>query len=324
MAKIETNSIELIAFAQGVALAERKAIDQVIGSIDESFIQIAELIYNSKGRVVISGIGKSAIIAQKIVATMNSTGTPATFLHAADAIHGDLGIVQPDDVVMCISNSGSSPEVVTLAAHIAQMGNTLIAMVGNNASELYRLSNYTIDSTVSGEACPHNLAPTSSTTAQLVLGDALAITLQKMRGFTANDFSRFHPGGALGKKLYTRVADLITPSRPMVAPDDHLDRIIIEISSGMLGATAVVDNQEVVGVITDGDLRRMLAKRKELLRVTAKDIMSGEPKTIQVDKLAVDAFTIMESCQITNLIVLEGTKYKGIIHLHDIHRGGIL
>ncbi len=315
---------DIIDFARGVVRNERQAIESIEGYIDAQFAHVVEFIYNNEGRLIVTGIGKSAIIAQKIVATLNSTGTPSVFLHAADAIHGDLGIVQPQDVVMCISKSGNSPEIEVLVPLIKRMGNTVVGMVGNLNSFLSNNADYILNTTVPHEACPNNLAPTSSTTAQLVIGDALAMTLLKLRGFTAEDFSKFHPGGALGKQLYTRVGDLISTSLPEVGVDDHLDKIIIEISSGRLGATAVTDNGVVVGVITDGDLRRMLETPRELTKVRAKDIMSQEPKTVQIDTLATKALDIMDSNKITNLIVLEGTTYKGIVHLHDIHRGGIV
>ncbi len=319
------NISTLLDFARSVAIAERSAIEQITHYIDDSFIEIASIIYNSSSRLIITGIGKSAIIAQKIVATLNSTGTPSVFLHAADAIHGDLGIVQSTDIVMCISKSGNSPEIQVLVPLIKRMGNVVIAMVGNIGSHLDRAADYTINTTVDCEACPNNLAPTSSTTAQLVMGDALAMTLLKMRGFTAEDFSKFHPGGALGKKLYTRVEDIITDSRPMVYQDDTLQRVIIEISSGRLGATAVVDSQDiVVGIITDGDLRRMLEKQRDFQNLTARDIMTCSPKSVQADTLAIEAYNTMESNKITNLVVLNDHRYVGILHLHDIHRGGVV
>ncbi|MEG0467368.1 MAG: KpsF/GutQ family sugar-phosphate isomerase [Mucinivorans sp.] len=321
---LEDNSI--IDFARSVVTQEQDAIGDMIALIDSDFTRIAKLIFESRGRLIVTGIGKSAIIAQKIVATFNSTGTPAVFLHAADAIHGDLGIVQPHDIVLCISKSGNSPEIKVLAPLIKRMGNTLIGMVGNMDSFLSSVSDYRLNTTVSHEACPNNLAPTTSTTAQLVMGDALGMTLLKMRGFTAEDFSRFHPGGALGKKLYTRVEDIITgENRPRVSPIDHLDKIIIEISSGRLGATAVIDeNEQIVGIITDGDLRRMLEGRKDILRVRAEDIMSRMPKTVEAEELAIDAYQQMENNKITGLIVTRNGDYCGIIHLHDILREGVV
>ena len=317
----------VLDFARNVVRQEHQAIGGLVALVDEDFVRVARLIFQSEGRLIVTGIGKSAIIAQKIVATLNSTGTPAVFLHAADAIHGDLGIVQPHDVVLCISKSGNSPEIKVLAPLIKGMGNTLLAMVGNRGSFLDTQADYTLDTTVECEACPNNLAPTTSTTAQLVMGDALAMTLLKMRGFTADDFGKFHPGGALGKKLYTRVEDIMSVEvQPSVHPTDHLDKIIIEISSGRLGAAAVLDDAgTVVGVITDGDLRRMLERRKDLVRVRAEDIMSRNPKTTSTDALAIDAYEVMERNKITNLVVLdEQGAYKGILHLHDILREGVV
>lgn len=315
----------IIDFARSVINTEQSAIGGLVEYVDAEFARIVGLIFSSQGRLIITGIGKSAIIAQKIVATLNSTGTPAIFLHAADAIHGDLGIIQPEDIVMCISKSGNSPEIKVLAQLIKNMGNTLIGMVGNRGSALDQAADYTINTTVECEACPNNLAPTTSTTAQLVMGDAMAMTLLKMKGFTAEDFGRFHPGGALGKKLYTHVGDIMNREvAPWVNIDDHLDKIIIEISSARLGATAVKDGDKVVGVITDGDLRRMLERRKDLVRVRAADIMGSNPKMIQVDDLAIDAHQLMEKNKITNLIVLDGQQYAGILHLHDIIREGVV
>lgn len=317
----------ILDFAKGVINIEATSISELTPFIDDSFVKITRLIYSCPGRLIITGIGKSAIIAQKIVATLNSTGTPAVFLHAADAIHGDLGIVQPHDIVMCISKSGNSPEIKVLAPLIKNMGNTLIGMVGNVTSALAQSSDFILNTTVEQEACPNNLAPTSSTTAQMVMGDALSMTLLKMRGFTAADFSRFHPGGALGKKLYTRVGDIIeknSVSAPAVDIDDHLDKIIIEISSRRLGATAVMDATKVVGIITDGDLRRMLERRRDLVKVHAKDIMSSNFKSIEAEELAIDAYNIMEANKITGLVVLSQGVYCGIIHLHDILREGVV
>lgn len=321
---LEDSSI--VPFALWVIRREQSAIGGLLELIDSHFERSAKLIFASNGRLIVTGIGKSAIIAQKIVATLNSTGTPSVFLHAADAIHGDLGIVQPEDIVLCISKSGNSPEIKVLAPLIKRMGNTLIGMVGNMNSFLSSVSDLCLNTTVEQEACPNNLAPTTSTTAQLVMGDALAMTLLKMRGFTAEDFSRYHPGGALGKKLYTRVGDIISAdNRPQVILNDHLDKIIIEISSGRLGATAVVDDKgTVVGIITDGDLRRMLERRKDIVRVKAEDIMSSNPKTIEADELAIDAYEIMERNKITGLIATRDGEYCGIIHLHDILHEGVV
>lgn len=315
----------ILDFARSIIQTECAAIEQLSHYINDDFAVITEKIFHSKGRLIITGIGKSAIIANKIVATLNSTGTPSIFLHAADAIHGDLGLVLQDDIVICISKSGNTPEIKVLIPFIKGMGNCVIGMVGNTDSFLASHSDYILNTTVKEEACPNNLAPTSSTTAQLVMGDALAMTLLKMRGFTTSDFAKFHPGGALGKKLYTRVCDIMTTEEaPVVAPEDHLDKVIIEISTKRLGATAVVDGDRIVGIITDGDLRRMLMKDRELMRITAADIMSVAPKCIDSEELAINAFHVMERNKITGLLVVQNGIYFGIIHLHDILREGVV
>ncbi len=319
--------IEIITFAKGIVTAEKEAVEIVEQYIDDQFVQVVEMIYNSTGRVVITGIGKSAIIAQKIVATLNSTGTPATFLHAADAIHGDMGVIQPLDTIICISKSGNSPEIKVLVPLIKKMGNTLVAMVGNVGSHLQQNADYTLNTTVLNEACPNNLAPTSSTTAQLVMGDALAMTLLKMKGFTAKDFSKSHPGGALGKKLYTTVNEIMQTQKPQVKTNTPISEVIVEISAGRLGAVAVVqddDDEKLVGIITDGDIRRMLQNNQNISGVKAVDIMTKNPKTINGKELAVKAYQIMEQNKIMNILVVDNEKYKGIIHLHDIHTGGIV
>lgn len=306
--------------------AEANAIGRLADFVDDHFVRAVSFIYAAKGRVIVTGIGKSAIIASKIVATLNSTGTPAIFMHAADAIHGDLGIIQPDDVVICISKSGNTPEIKVLVPLIKNLGNSIVAIVSNADSYLGQRADYLLRATVEREACPNNLAPTSSTTAQLVLGDALAICLLKLRGFSPQDFAKVHPGGALGKKLYTRVRDICSTARaPQVHTNDELRPIIVEISSKMLGATAVLDTDErLVGIITDGDLRRMLQQQQQLDRVTAADIMSKNPKTIEIDELAIHAFNMMEKHKITQLLVVEGDVYKGVVHLHDILREGVV
>lgn len=306
--------------------AEANAIGRLADFVDDHFVRAVSFIYAAKGRVIVTGIGKSAIIASKIVATLNSTGTPAIFMHAADAIHGDLGIIQPDDVVICISKSGNTPEIKVLVPLIKNLGNSIVAIVSNADSYLGQRADYLLRATVEREACPNNLAPTSSTTAQLVLGDALAICLLKLRGFSPQDFAKVHPGGALGKKLYTRVRDICSTARaPQVHTNDELRPIIVEISSKMLGATAVLDTDErLVGIITDGDLRRMLQQQQQLDRVTAADIMSKNPKTIEIDELAIHAFNMMEKHKITQLLVVEGDAYKGVVHLHDILREGVV
>jgi arabinose-5-phosphate isomerase len=305
---------------------EAAAINELQKMVNDDFEKAVKTIAACSGRVVVSGIGKSAIIAQKIVATLNSTGTAAIFLHAADAIHGDLGMVQQHDVVMIISKSGESPEIKVLVPLIRNFGNTLIAMVGNTASLLAKQSDIILNTTVDQEACPNNLAPTSSTTAQLVMGDAIAVALMEMKGFGSDDFAKFHPGGMLGKKLYLRVSDLyIHNEKPSVAANESLKNIIVEISRKRLGVTAVLnDEQQLVGVVTDGDLRRMLEKNEPLDKVIARDIMTSNPKTISPDALAVDALDLMRRNDITQLIVSLNEKYLGIIHLHDLVREGLI
>src|SRR5687767_9251099 len=306
---------------------ERDAIDGLIALLDDDFEKAVDVIATTRGRTVISGIGKSAIIAQKIVATLNSTGTPAIFLHAADAIHGDLGMIQQEDVVMIISKSGESPEIKLLLPLVRNFGNTLIAMVGNLESNLARQSDIILNTTVSQEACPNNLAPTSSTTAQLVMGDALAVVLMEVKGFDSDDFARFHPGGTLGKKLYLHVSDLyVNNEKPQVLPTASLKEVIMEISKKRLGTTAVIDeNKQLLGIITDGDLRRMLEKNIPLNSVIAKEIMTVQPKTISADALAVEALDRMRQFDITQLVVVTGeSQYLGIIHLHDLIREGLI
>jgi len=304
---------------------ESKAAEALKNSVNQDFIDAVKIIYNTQGRVIITGIGKSAHIASKIVATLNSTGTPAIFMHAADAIHGDLGIVREDDVVIAISKSGETPEIKVLVPLIKSRGNHLIAIVGNINSYLAVQSDKVLNVTVEKEACPNNLVPTSSTTAQLVMGDALAVSLLELRGFTAGDFAKIHPGGTLGKRLYLRVADLFIRNQiPKVNINETMENIIVEISSKRLGATAVLQNQKLVGVITDGDLRRMLEKHSNLQTLKAADIMTTHPKTIQKNRLAVDALGIMKDNNITQLPVLDGEKYIGVVHLHDILKEGIL
>jgi arabinose-5-phosphate isomerase len=305
---------------------EAAAIQELQKMVNEDFVKAVQTIAATTGRLVISGIGKSAIIAQKIVATLNSTGTPSIFLHAADAIHGDIGMIQQQDVVMIISKSGESPEIKVLVPIIKNFGNTLIAMVGNSASLLARQADIILDTTVDQEACPNNLAPTSSTTAQLVMGDAIAVSLMEMKGFGTEDFAKFHPGGMLGKKLYLRVADLyIHNEKPSVEAGETLSNVIVEISRKRLGVTAVTDEQQkLIGVVTDGDLRRMLEKKVPLDKVTARDIMTLAPKTITPDALAIDALDLMRKHDITQLVVSSHEKYLGIIHLHDLVREGLI
>ncbi len=304
---------------------EAEAIVNLKNYITDDFALCVEKIINTKGRVVITGIGKSAIIATKIVATLNSTGTPAIFMHAADAIHGDLGILQKDDIALCISNSGNSPEIKVLTPMLKSQGNLLIAMVGNLESFLARQADLIINATVEKEASPGNLAPTASTTAQLVMGDALAMALLECRGFSAQDFARYHPGGALGKQLYLKVDDLIdTSQKPAVSGTANIREVILEISSKRLGATAVMDQSNLRGIITDGDLRRMLQNRQDVENLTAADIMSPGPKTISTGTLAVDALQLMRNNNITQVLVMDNGMYMGMIHLHDILKEGII
>ena len=305
---------------------EADSISGLSSFINADFEKAITAITDCKGRVIISGIGKSAVVAQKIVATLNSTGTAASFMHAADAIHGDLGMIQQEDVVLIISKSGSSPEIKVLVPLIKNFGNILIGMVGNTESLLAKQADIILNTTVEQEACPNNLAPTTSTTAQLVMGDVLAVVLMELKGFNSDDFAKFHPGGTLGKKLYLRVADLYADNeKPKVSVSQSLKDVIIEISKNRLGATAVVDEQNnLLGIITDGDLRRMLEKDGNIEKFTAKDIMTKNPKTISVDELAVAALDIMRKNEITQLVVVDSKKYSGIIHLHDLIREGLI
>lgn len=293
--------------------------------LTDDFEKVVELIYNSKGNVIVSGIGKSANIAQKIVATLNSTGTTAVFMHAADAIHGDLGIIRDNDVVIIVSKSGETPEIKVLIPLIKIRNNKLVAIAGNKSSYLASRADFVLDTTVPREACPNNLAPTSSTTAQLVMGDALAIALLKLRGFTAEDFARFHPGGALGKRLYLTVGDVcIKNGVPMVKPDDIMTQAIIEISQKMLGAAGVIENDRLVGIVTDGDLRRMLMQHPNIEAVHVNEIMTKKPTTIEISAHVADALNIMQSKKISVLPVMENDKYVGMIHIHDIIKEGII
>ncbi len=316
----------VIAIAKQTIDQEAHSIKELVNYINEDFEKTVSLIHACKGRLVISGIGKSAIAAQKIVASLNSTGTPSLFLHAADAIHGDIGMVQQDDIVMVISKSGDSPEIKFLVPLIKNFKNPLIAMCGNMQSYLAKCADITLNTTVSEEACPNNLAPTSSTTAQIVMGDALAVCLMNVRGFGSEDFAKFHPGGTLGKKLYLRVSDLfINNEKPSVNTESLLKDVIIEITKKRLGVTVVLDDEEnLLGIITDGDLRRMLEKDLYHAGVKAKDIMTVNPKTIDSNELAVSALDVMRKNNITQLLVLQNNIYAGIIHLHDLVREGII
>ncbi|GAA4316486.1 KpsF/GutQ family sugar-phosphate isomerase [Pontixanthobacter gangjinensis] len=318
-------SDQIISSAKETISNEAEAIANLQNFIDEEFTKAVEIIYRSEGRVVVTGIGKSAIIANKIVATLNSTGTPSIFMHAADAIHGDLGIVQDNDVVICISKSGNSPEIKVLVPLIKNFNNTLIGLTANKESFLGQEADYVLNCYVEKEACPNNLAPTTSTTAQMVIGDALAVCLLNLKGFSSKDFAKYHPGGALGKKLYLRVSDITSQNMiPQVNPETDVANAIIEISEKMLGVTAVLENDKIVGIITDGDIRRMLKDHSEIKGLKAKDIMSKNPKTIEQDTLAVEALEVLEKNQISQLLAVENGKYAGVVHLHNLIREGII
>jgi arabinose-5-phosphate isomerase len=321
---MKDNSI--IATAKNTIELEAGAIREIAAFIDNDFANAVNKIAASTGRLVVSGIGKSAIIAQKIVATLNSTGTPALFMHAADAVHGDLGMIQKEDVIIIISKSGDSPEIKVLAPLIKSFGNTLIGIVGNTASFLAKQCDIILNTTVSQEACPNNLAPTTSTTAQMVMGDALAVCLMEVKGFGTADFARFHPGGMLGKKLYLRVADLSAQNeQPAVTGNATINQVIVEITRRRLGATAVVNgDNSIAGIITDGDLRRMLEKTTDFSTLQAKDIMSSNPAVIEASMLAASALEMMKARDISQLLVTENGLYTGIIHLHDLIREGII
>ena len=315
---------EIIQVAAQIIENEANAINSLKAKLDDDLVETVTLILENKGNLVFSGIGKSALIAQKIVATMNSTGTTAVFMHAADAIHGDLGIVREGDIVVILSKSGETPEIKMLVPLIKLRGNKIVAMVGNRQSYLAAQADYVLDVTVDEEAIPGSLAPTSSTTAQLVMGDALALILMRCRGFSTDDFAKFHPGGALGKQLYLRVKDLyVNNERPEVGPDDSLTRVIIEMTHKRLGATVVMEGDRLLGIITDGDLRRMLMKYPNIEQVKASQIMTSNPKTIDAEALVVDALHKMRENSITQLPVVHEGKYLGIIHLHDILKEGI-
>jgi arabinose-5-phosphate isomerase len=318
------NNNSIIENAKLTILNESKAIANLVNFLNDDFKNAVNFIYNSKGRVIVTGIGKSANIATKIVATLNSTGTPAIFMHAADAIHGDLGTIQNDDVVICISKSGNTPEIKVLVPLIKNYGNKIIAITGNIESFLGKNADYVLNSYVEKEACPNNLAPTSSTTAQLVMGDALAICLLELKNFTSKDFAKYHPGGALGKKLYLRVNDLINKNElPKVNPSTPIKKVIIEISKKRLGTTAVIENNKIVGIITDGDLRRMLETNNDISHLIAKDIMSKNPKTINSNEMAINALKLLEENNITQILVEDNSVFVGVVHLHDLLKEGI-
>ena len=320
-----TSKDTILASARKTILSESKSIAKLSDLLTPDFATAVESIFNCKGRLVVTGIGKSAIIAQKMVATFNSTGTPSLFLHAAEAIHGDLGMVQPGDITICISKSGNSPEIKALAPLLKRYNNMLIGITANLTSYLSKESNLVLNAFVDEESCPNNLAPTNSTTAQLVLGDALAVCLMEMRNFKSENFAQFHPGGALGKKLLLRVSDMLDLShKPMVESTSTIKNVIFEISEKRLGVTAVVENEKVIGIITDGDIRRMLNTNDTFTHLTAKDIMTKNPKTIENNTMVVDAFNILEDNAITQLVVLDNTQYVGILHIHDILKEGIV
>ncbi|MFN3941205.1 MAG: SIS domain-containing protein [Flavobacterium sp.] len=322
---METNRQNtLLDLAKSTIRSQANAIVQLENQLTYDFVQAVEMIAHAKGRFIITGIGKSAIIAQKIVATLNSTGTPSLFMHAAEAIHGDLGVVQPQDVVMCISKSGNSPEIKMLLPILKKFGNQLIGMTGNLNSFLAKQSDVVLDTTVEKESCPNNLAPTNSTTAQLVMGDCLAVCLMHVQQFTAQDFAKYHPGGALGKKLLFTVQDILNvEQKPQVTPETPIQKAIFEISEKRLGVTAVLENELVVGIITDGDIRRMLSRTETITGIVAKDVMTKNPKMISSSTKLLDALHLMEDLKITQLVVVDNQKYQGIIHLHDILKEGI-
>ena len=318
------NKSTIIENAKQTILTESKAIANLVNFLNEDFKNAVNFIYNSKGRVIVTGIGKSANIATKIVATLNSTGTPAIFMHAADAIHGDLGTIQKNDIVICISKSGNTPEIKVLVPLIRNSGNKIIAITGNLESFLGTNADFVLNSYVEKEACSNNLAPTSSTTAQLVMGDALAVCLLELKNFSSKDFAKYHPGGALGKKLYLRVKDLINKNElPKVSPSTPIKNVIIEISKKRLGTTAVIENNKIVGIITDGDIRRMLEKNSDISGLVAKDIMSRNPKTINSNKMAINALKTLEENNITQILVEDNTVFVGVVHLHDLLKEGI-
>jgi len=315
---------DIIEFGKEVIKLQSESIKNLVDLIDKNFEAAIKLIIDSTGRVVVTGIGKSAIIANKIVATLNSTGTPAIFMHAADAIHGDLGLIKKDDVIICISKSGNTPEIKDLVPFLNMNNNPLISITGDVNSFLAKNSAVILSSHVDIEVCPNNLAPTNSTTAQLVIGDALAVTLVKIKGFTSNDFAKFHPGGSLGKKLFLKVKDIVdTNLKPMVSKDDNIKDVIIEISEKMLGITPVLSKNSIVGVITDGDLRRTLLNNQEISNLVASDIMSINPQMIDFEIKAVDALKIMKKNKISQLIVTKDNEYFGVLHIQNIIKEGV-
>ena len=319
------NRLEILKIAKKTLQIEADGIMRLSEQINDDFSEIVHQILYLNARVIVTGIGKSAIIAQKIVATFNSTGTPAIFMHAADAIHGDLGMIQQHDLVICISKSGNTPEIKVLIPLLKQSDNKIVAMVGELDSYLAKNADWILDTSVEVEACPHNLAPTTSTTAQLAMGDALAVCLLECREFTSSDFAKYHPGGSLGKRLYLKVSDLAAQNeKPQVSPEASVKDVIIEITKNRLGAVAVVDREILTGIITDGDLRRMLEKNNSIEGLRAKDIMSSSPKYIDKDELAVNALEVLRTNNITQILVGTKTKFEGFIHLHDLLKEGII
>jgi arabinose-5-phosphate isomerase len=319
------NTHSILNTAKKTIDLQRDAIANLSHLLNDDFANAVQMIYKSKGRVIITGIGKSAIIANKIVATLNSTGTHSIFMHAADAIHGDLGLILKDDIVICISKSGNTPEIKVLVPLIKSGKNKMIAITGNENSYLGQQADYILNAYVEQEACPNNLAPTTSTTAQMVIGDALAVCLLELRGFSSKDFAKYHPGGALGKRLYLRVSDLSSVNqKPQVGLNTKIKDIIVEITEKMLGVAAVVEGRKIVGIITDGDLRRMLSKSDSFLNFTAKDIMSTNPKRIDENAMAIDAMELMETHGISQLLVENNGDYAGVVHLHDLIKEGII
>lgn len=316
---------EILNIARKTLQIEIDGLSGLLSRLNNDFPVIINKLLETKGRVVITGVGKSAIIAQKMVATFNSTGTPSTFMHAADAVHGDLGIIQNDDLIICISKSGNTAEIKILVPFIKQAGNILIGMVGDLSSYLAQQADFILDTTIEKEACPHNLAPTTSTTAQLAMGDALAVCLLECREFSTKDFAKFHPGGSLGKRLYLKVKDLyINNEKPEATPDASIRKVIIEITKNRLGAVVIVEDEKIAGIITDGDIRRMMEKYSIIEDLKAEDIMGKFPRTIESNELAIKSLEVMRANNITQLIVADGGTYKGIVHLHDLLREGII
>ena len=313
----------IISIAKSTLAIEITELEKLKNRIGEDFVKAVEIIHSAKGKLIVVGIGKSAHVGNKIVATLNSTGTPSQFLHASEAIHGDLGVIQKQDVVLCISNSGNSPEIINLVAYLKDYSSALIGMTGNKKSKLAEYSDVVLDTHVDLEACPNKLAPTSSTTLQMALGDALAICLMELNDFKENDFAKFHPGGSLGKNLTARVEQFVSSQKPQVTQESSIRDVIISISASSHGITVVTDNEQILGVITDGDLRRMLLNGDDISKVLAKDIMSGNPKTIEKDSLAKAAMKVLKDNNIGQLIVTESGKYFGIIDIHKLLDEGI-